>query len=201
VTPLVLASGSPRRRALLEALGIPLTVRVSDADETLEGDPIDVAVGNARLKRDRVAGTLDTPGLVIAADTIVVLDGEILGKPHDLDEARALLRRLSGRTNRVITGIAVVDTSRDAGAEAHEVTEVTFRKLRYEDIDRFVEVVRPLDRAGAYTSDGPGSLLVASYNGCYHNVLGLPVPRLDELLRSIGDGLFERMHGPDTRFL
>ena len=199
--PIVLASASPRRRALLEALGIDLSVQVSDVSESLDGIPHEVVRQNAAAKRDDVSCGLSHPAMVIAADTIVVLEGQIMGKPADLDEARAMLMRLSGKTHEVLTGVAIVNTDTGGKAEGVERTEVTFRALTEEHIVRFVEAVRPLDRAGAYTVDGPGSLLVTRYGGCYQNVLGLPIVLLDTLLGQLGDGLFDRMRVDSVRFL
>jgi septum formation protein len=101
----------------------------------------------------------------------------------------------------VVTGVAVADTGSGAAAEGSETTHVRFRDLSDEEIGHFVHAVNPVDRAGAYTVDGPGSLLVASYDGCYQNVLGLPIVRLDFLLRSIGHSLFDIMDGPRSTFL
>lgn len=199
--PVVLASASPRRKALLNNLGIDVQVRVSEIQESCEGTPEDVVLRNARDKRDDVASTLSEAALVVAADTIVVLKNRILGKPGGLDEARAMLASLSGETHRVLTGVAVVDTDSRKHAEGIEITEVTFRDLAPWEIDRFVDAIHPLDRAGAYTVDGPGSLLVESYSGCYQNVLGLPIVRLNRLLREIGDDLFARMDSTRARFL
>ena len=199
--PAVLASASPRRRALLEALGIEVDVQPSAIDETLDGAPAEVALNNALAKRDDIARKLNGPAIVIAADTIVVLQNEIMGKPSDLNEARRMLARLSGDTHEVLTGVAVANTQSGQQADGLETTSVTFRALSPEDIDRFVETVRPLDRAGAYTVDGPGTLLVTRYEGCYQNVLGLPIVLLDSLLRQVGDGLSARVRGDKTRFL
>lgn len=199
--PIVLASASPRRRALLNALGIDIEVRVSDALETLEGDPREVVSVNAAAKRDDIAHRLTSAALVIAADTIVVLDTAIMGKPADLSEARAMLEVLSGKTHTVMTGVAVVNTETGESAEGVESTDVTFRDLSAAEIATFVEAVQPLDRAGAYTVDGPGSLLVIRYDGCYQNVLGLPIVLLDTLLRDLGDGLFPRVQPASARFL
>jgi septum formation protein len=201
VTRIVLASASPRRRSLLEALGAAIEVMPSGAAETAAGSPAAVVEENARIKRDDVASNLDGDALVIAADTLVFLGDEPLGKPATLDEARAMLRLLSGNTHRVITGVAVRNTATNGQASGHEVTEVTFRDLAGAEIDRFVEVVEPLDRAGAYTVDGPGSLLVARYEGCYQNVLGLPMVRLDEVLRTIGVSLFDLVDKDGAAFL
>lgn len=199
--PIVLASASPRRRALLEALGIPVDVRPSHADEMLAGEPETVALDNAVVKRDAAAAVLEYPAVVIAADTIVVVGERILGKPRDHAEARAMLTELSNREHRVITGVAVVNTETGRSAAGVETTRVTFRDLTAEQIGRFVEAVNPVDRAGAYTVDGPGTLIVARYDGCYQNVLGLPIPRLEALLEEIGDSLFARMDAKTARFL
>ena len=139
--------------------------------------------------------------MVIGADTIVVLEGQIMGKPADLDEALAMLTRLSGKTHEVLTGVAVINTETGGKVAGVERTEVTFRALTEDHIARFVDAVRPLDRAGAYTVDGPGSLLVTRYDGCYQNVLGLPIVLLDTLLAELGDGLFDRMRADAARFL
>jgi septum formation protein len=198
----VLASASPRRRALLEALGLAVEVIVSDAPEVDTGAvPAAIVEANACAKRDAVAARLDRPALVIAADTLVFLDEHVLSKPADKAEARAMLRRLSGNTHQVVSGVAVVDTAAGRGIVGSETTDVTFRTLTDGEIDRFVEAVNPVDRAGAYTVDGPGSLIVARYDGCYQNVLGLPVVRLDKLLRGIGHSLFDLMNPERARFL
>lgn len=199
---IVLASGSPRRRALLAALGIAIDVVPSGALEIDEGEsPSAIVIENAKRKRDDVAARTAPPAIVIAADTLVFLDGHVLSKPAGLDDARAMLRRLSGRTHDVITGIAIADMNSGRHAEAHERTGVTFCNLTDAEIDHFVHAVKPLDRAGAYTVDGPGSLLVARYDGCYQNVLGLPMVRLQRLLLELGHDLFEMMDGPRSVFL
>lgn len=198
----VLASASNRRRALLAALGLSIEVIPSGADECDDAPPPGVTVRNARAKRDEVARRLKgPPAVIIAADTLVFLEGETLSKPADFAGARAMLTRLSGKTHEVITGLALCDTATGQAAEGYEVTEVTFRELSPGEIDNFVETVKPTDRAGGYTSDGPGSLLIAGYRGCYHNVLGLPVVRLDQLLRGLGLSLFEEMDRERALFL
>ncbi|MBI4560195.1 MAG: septum formation protein Maf [Candidatus Hydrogenedentes bacterium] len=201
MTRLVLASASPRRRALLAALGLTFQVVHSDVVEILSGDPAGATITNARAKRDVAASRTSAPAVVLGADTLVVANDEILGKPKDLDEARRMLARLSGNTHRVVTGLSLIDTESGLGAEGSEVTRVTFRTLADHEIKRFVSVVKPLDRAGAYTVDGPGSLLVERYEGCYLNVLGLPIVKLDNLLRTIGYSLFTLMNAERSRFL
>lgn len=202
MTPrIVLASASPRRRALLAALGLELDIVPSNAEETFEGAPAEMVVLNARIKRDEVLPRVDGPALVIAADTLVFLDEHVLGKPRDLVHAADMIRRLAGRTHQVMTGIAVTDTASGRTAEGYDTTDVTFRPLTDHEIDRFVHAVRPTDRAGAYTVDGPGSLIVERYEGCYQNVLGLPIVRLDQLLRPLGYSLFDLMHPARSIFL
>jgi len=207
VIRVVLASASPRRRALLSALGLSFDIVTSDVEDSPEFQspegvaPSDLVKAHARAKRDDVVARLHSPALVIAADTLVFLDDHILGKPGDAHEARDMLRALSGRTHQVITGIAVADTTTGRHAEGFETTEVTFRPLAYQEIECFVNAVNPVDRAGAYTVDGPGSLLVARYDGCYQNVLGLPIVRLDLLLREIGHDLFAMVDPARCAFL
>lgn len=198
---LVLASQSPRRRALLSALGLTFDVVISGVDEHFEGTPEEMVISNARLKRDDVAAKLNETAVIIAADTLVFLEEHVLGKPADAGEARRMLARLSGNTHQVLTGLSLVDTGSGRTAEGFEATDVTFRALTPDEIERFVAAVNPVDRAGAYTVDGPGSLLVARYDGCYQNVLGLPIVRLDGLLRQLGYSLFEMMDAAGCRFL
>ena len=201
MTRIVLASASPRRKALLSALGLRFEVMVSNAEESLEGDPETMVTANARAKRDDIAARLESPAVVIAADTLVFLRNRVLGKPADAAEARAMLAALSGNTHQVLTGLSLVDTATGKTAEGCECTDVTFRDLSPEEIDRFVEAVNPVDRAGAYTADGPGSLLIARYDGCYQNVLGLPIVRLDGLLRGLSLSLFALMDVSRCTFL
>lgn len=199
---LILASASPRRRALLAALGVDFEVITSEAPEVDAGEvPAAIVEANARAKRDAVARSLTEPAVVIGADTLVFLDEHVLTKPRDAEEARSMLRRLSGNTHQVVTGLAIVNTATGAHIEGAETTDVTFRTLSEAEIARFVAIVNPLDRAGAYTVDGPGSLLVARYDGCYQNVLGFPMVKLDKLLRQIGVNLFDRMDPARAVFL
>mgnify|MGYP000664494932 CR=1 FL=1 len=197
----VLASGSPRRKALLEDLGLDIDVRVSDADEIDHLGPEAVVLHNAGLKCDAVAQDASDDEVIIAADTIVVLGKQILGKPKSLDEAKSMLRNLSGNTHCVMTGVAVRGEVNRPNSVGVEITEVTFCPLSEKDIDTFVHTVQPLDRAGAYTVDGPGGLLVAGYNGCYYNVLGLPLVRLQAILHHFDIDLFNAMDPEKTRFL
>jgi septum formation protein len=205
LTRLILASGSPRRRGLLSSLGASFDVMTVEAEEAYEGEPAPLVMDNALAKAEAGAARAREreeaqPWLVLGADTLVFLDEHVLPKPASLEEARSMLAMLSGRTHQVLTGLAAV-SSEGEKRQAHEATEVTFRELSPEEIDRFIEVVRPLDRAGAYTAEGPGSLLIQGFRGCYHNVLGLPLVRLDALLRQFGLSLFDRLDASRAKYL
>jgi septum formation protein len=181
--PLVLASASPRRAALLAQLGLAFTVRPSGADETWPGH---LAPGPAveEIARRKGAAVAAPPGaLVLASDTVVVLDGDVLGKPADDHEAAAMLRRLSGRTHEVYTGLALRHGTREA--TAHACTRVTFADLSAAEIGAYVATGSPLDKAGAYgIQDDLGALLVERINGEYTNVVGLPLRTLYTTLRT-----------------
>lgn len=190
---LILASGSPRRAELLTQAGIAFRVIVSDADEIAVSDmpPAEVAMHNARAKACAVAGTLDYEATIIGADTIVVLDGHIFGKPTDAEDAARMLHELSGRTHQVITGVCIAKACADRhGSPAQrcssqtfaEVTDVTFRNLATEEIVAYVATGEPLDKAGAYGIQGKGGQLVDHIDGDYDNVVGLPVARLQRAL-------------------
>lgn len=183
---LILASSSPRRIELLRRLGLGFEV-VKPLWETrvIDDDPVEVAELTALEKARAVAGGF-TEGLVIGADTIVVIDDEILGKPRDEEEARLFLRKLSGRVHRVITGIAVVDAGRGREEVDHEVTEVKFKELSEEEIELYIASGEPFDKAGGYGIQGLGSLFVEWIKGDYFNVVGLPIYRLSLLLRRFG---------------
>ena len=170
--PLVLASASPRRCDLLARVGLAFTVRPTDADETWPDLDLGPAAEAVALRKARA---LDAPGaLVLAADTVVALDGDVLGKPPTPEAARRTLRRLSGRTHRVATGLALRHGGREA--TAHAVTAVTFGDLSDAEIAAYVATGSPLDKAGAYgIQDDVGALLVERIDGDYTNVVGLPL--------------------------
>ena len=186
---LILASQSPRRRELLSLLKIPFEVCVSQADETMEpGAPPEQQV--ALVSRRKAEATpRQEDQVVIAADTIVVCDGSVMGKPHCREEACRMLERLSGRTHQVMTGLTVL-----WGNQCHtctEITDVTFRSLSRQEIDRYVDSGEPMDKAGAYGIQGGAALFAEKLSGDYYNVVGLPVCRLVQMLRSFVPELME----------
>ncbi len=172
---LILASASPQRRALLAQVGVPFTVRAADVEEDAAGEPAAVAEGNARRK------ALAAPGeLVLGADTVVAVDGDVLGKPRDAAQARKYLGRLAGRTHEVLGGMALAEHGRIVHASV-DVTRVTFRAVGAEALDAYVGTGEWEGRAGGYAIQAGGAALVARVEGDYANVVGLPLARLLDL--------------------
>jgi septum formation protein len=181
----ILASASPRRRELLALVGIAHDVRPAAIDESLR--PGETPMGHAeRLARAkaRAVAEREPDAVVIAADTIVVVDGDILGKPRGVEEAAEMLRRLSARTHTVYTATAVARGARTESAV--ETVTVTFRALTGEEIDQYVATGEPLDKAGAYGIQGYGATIVERVEGDYFSVMGLGLRRLVELLARVG---------------
>ena len=178
---LILASASPRRAAILTALGLPFRVVVPSVDESLlpgeGGAP--AAERLARAKAESVAGAAELP--VLAADTLVLCDEQVLGKPASAEEAARMLRTLSGRSHEVVTGVCVARAGRLWSGV--ETTVVTFAPMAEAEIAWYVGTGEPLDKAGAYHVDGRGALFVSSVSGSPSNVAGLPVPLLLRLAR------------------
>ncbi|HCW51718.1 MAG TPA: septum formation protein Maf [Clostridiales bacterium] len=193
---LVLASASPRRKDLLTGLGVPFEVRPSRAPEDEPGRVPPAEAGGlalrlARRKAEAVAAELaGAPDvLVIGADTLVVLPDRILGKPASPEEAAAMLRALSGREHRVVTAVVVAEPATGRVEEGVEETKVFFRRLGPEDVRSYLATDEPFDKAGAYAIQGVGALLVERVEGCYFNVVGLPLGRLAEVLGRFGVNL------------
>ena len=178
---LILASASPRRQELLKLFGIPFTVKVADIDETMDPSkaPFDEVGRVSRLKA--LAIPREPEDVVIAADTIVVCCGRVLGKPHSGAEAHEMLRLLSGRDHQVMTGCTIL--CGDRCETFAEVTDLHFRDLGEEEIARYVHSGEPMDKAGAYGIQGGAALFCQRMVGDYYNVMGLPVCRLWEVLR------------------
>lgn len=177
---IILASNSPRRRELLAGLDLDFEVKVikgidESYPETMAPDK--VAQYIAAKKADAYVPAIHEDDLVITADTVVIVDNDILGKPHDESEAKAMLRRISGRSHQVVTGVCLV--TKDKRREFSVSTDVTFRSLSESEIDYYVSHYRPFDKAGAYgIQEWIGYVGVTGLNGSYFNVMGLPVQRI-----------------------
>ena len=186
---LILASASPRRKELLSLFHIPFVIRVADIDETMDstGSAAEEVARVSSLKAAAVEREADD--VVIAADTIVVCEGKVLGKPHSPEAARDMLRLLSGRDHQVMTGCTIL-----RGEQAVSFTEVTdlhFRPLSDREIDRYVASGEPMDKAGSYGIQGGAALFCERMVGDYYNVMGLPVCRLWEVLRKLVPEIME----------
>ena len=186
---LILASQSPRRKELMGLFHVPFTVRAADIDESMDAHrrPCDEV---ARVSRLKAEATPREPGdVVVAADTIVVCNGQVLGKPRNEAEAIAMLRLLSGRDHQVMTGMTVLTGSE---AVTHtEVTDIHFRPLTDKEIENYVRSGEPMDKAGAYAIQGGAALFCEKMDGDYYNVVGLPVCRLGQILRRLAPALLE----------
>jgi septum formation protein len=184
---LILASGSPRRRELLGRLGVPFRVVVSNVTEVADPalTPEEQTVALARRKARAVANRLDS-GNVLGADTIVVLDGALLGKPRDAADAARMLRALSGQNHRVFTGMVLVDAGSGEERISAVSTTVRFRTLRDDEIAEYIASAEPHDKAGAYAIQGLGAELVAGFDGCFSNVVGLPLCETARVLQEAG---------------
>lgn len=171
---IVLASQSPRRRALLEQIGIRFSVRVADVDESqLAGEPVtDYVVRLAESKAAAVCTGLDSPVPVLGADTVVVVDGSALGKPSNRDDASKMLTQLSGRSHEVLTAVAVADGRRKV---VLNTTRVWFRDISVAECDAYVRTEEPMDKAGAYAIQGFAAVFVSRIDGSYSGVMGLPL--------------------------
>lgn len=172
---LILASKSPRRQELLKFITTDFTVKSADADETLPKGitPSDAVVTLSKIKALPLKNSND---IIIGADTVVSIDGEILGKPKNKQNAEDMLKRLSGKTHSVFTGITIIKGEKETSF--YEETKVTFHPLTDEEIKKYIQTEEPMDKAGAYGIQGYGSLLVKKIDGDYFNVVGLPVSRL-----------------------
>ena len=182
---LVLASGSPRRREILTGLGVDFSVRPPDVDESiLPGEGPEEHV--QRLAQDKAEARAEADELVLAADTVVLIDGEILGKPHHPEQAKSMLRQLAGRRHTVLSGVALRDGSRGQSVHGITHTGVAIARLTDEEIDWYVDTGEPLDKAGAYAIQDLGALFVEEVEGNYTNVVGLPIPLTRSLFSQLG---------------
>src|SRR5215470_16264576 len=185
---LILASGSARRAEILRSAGLPFTVVSSAVDETpVPGEsPKKMVQRLALAKAELVAARVVGPAIVIAADTVVTLDGAMFGKPRTTEDARQMLEKLSGRTHSVITGVALIRLPDVERAEFQEITQVQFAALDEEEIVRYLSSGEPFDKAGAYAIQGRAGRYIPRIEGCYYNVVGLPLARLCSALVELG---------------
>ena len=186
----ILASQSPRRREILENLGVDFRVVVAETDESSDlRDPCRLVEILARRKGEAVLHTLEQAGedlsdtVIIASDTVVATEDEILGKPRDAEDAARMLRMLEGKRHRVISGVFLAGQGKSA--TAHEVTQVEFDPLSEEEIAAYISATNPYDKAGAYAIQGKASAFIKGIHGCYFNVVGLPVHCLNALHRRL----------------
>lgn len=179
----ILASQSPRRKELMGLFQIPFTVRVADIDEAMDPEkPVYDEV--ARVSSQKAAAVQATPAdVVIAADTVVVCEGKVLGKPRDEEDAAAMLRLLSGRDHQVMTGMTVLHRGKTVCCT--EVTEIHFKQLTDREIRAYIKTGEPMDKAGAYGIQGGAALFVERICGDYFNVVGLPVCKLGKILKEV----------------
>lgn len=180
---LILASASPRRAELLRQAGIPFSIEIPDITEEINGNmsPQETVTDLALKKALAVSSRLGE-GFILAADTIVLHRGEVLGKPLDREDARQMLHRLSGNEHEVLTGLALVDASSGKQESGFSLTRVWLKPLIKSEIDAYVATGEPLDKAGAYGIQGRAALFVEKIEGCYFNVVGLPLSLLYDLM-------------------
>jgi septum formation protein len=183
----VLASGSPRRRQLLSEAGYEFEVVTAPVEE-FSHDWLSIrelTIWNAARKGAAVSG-LAVDAVVLAADTLVAIDGKVLGKPRDLEDAVRMLRQLSGRAHEVWTAVRIVDPARRRWQNLHEMSRVHFRKLNVRAIRKYLAKIDPLDKAGAYAAQGHGRDIIDKIDGSYTNVVGLPMEKTSRALRAFG---------------
>lgn len=185
---IVLASASPRRKKLLSQIGLNFIVESSNIDEQFdkESSDFDSLVKDLAYKKAKNVARNYTDGIIIGADTIVAIEGSILGKPNSEYEAKMMLKKLSGKWHSVFTGVAVIDLDSKVILTDFVESKVKFKKLSRSEIDNYVKTGEPFDKAGAYGIQGKGALLVEKINGCYYNIVGLPVSKLGKMLSKIG---------------
>lgn len=192
-----LASSSPRRQELVRMLQLPVHIYPSNTDETIKpGTPPkhiveELSLRKAAAAREQILAESEfaPDGIVLGSDTIVVLNDRILGKPIDSTHAYEMLYALQGHTHEVLTGIALLDLQTEHSIIKHRITKVTMKQLTPSQIDRYIATGEPLDKAGSYGIQGIGATLIDSIDGCYFNVVGLPISLLSDMLGEMGMGI------------
>lgn len=196
---IILASSSPRRKELLQLIHLPFTVHPSDVDENIsEPLPPNKMVEELAYRKAADIAKNYHEGIVIGADTIVVLDDEILGKPKNVDDAFAMLTRLQGRTHEVYSGIAIIDAATEKNKVTHQKTKVVMKPLTEEEITLYINTKEPMDKAGSYGIQGIGAMLIEGIEGDYFNVVGLPVSLLTQELQHFGIHIMKQYVHPKS---
>ncbi|MFC1646279.1 Maf family protein [Candidatus Omnitrophota bacterium] len=184
---IILASKSKRRSKILKECGIPHKVAISNVREKMDhkrGAKFNV-LHNARIKAEKIAGKY-TDGFVIGADTVVLLGKRLIGKPKTKREARLLLKAFSAKTILVYTGLCVIDAKRGKSASGVDVSKVHVKKLSPGEMDKFIKIAGPADKAGGFSIEGPGAFIFDDIEGSFYNVLGLPMMKLNSLFKKLG---------------
>ncbi|HIH23455.1 TPA: septum formation inhibitor Maf [Candidatus Woesearchaeota archaeon] len=186
-TRIILASTSPRRKMLLEQIGLEFEIIPGDYEEdmTLPLPPHKLVMTLAKGKAMSVARKQKS-GIIVAVDTVVALGEKVLGKPKNAADAKRMLKSLSGKTNVVYSGMCVIDAKTGKTLQDYEETMIVFRRLTTAEIDAYVATGEPLDKAGAYAMQGIAALFIERVEGCYSNVIGLPLPKLAKMLAKFG---------------
>ncbi len=183
---IILASQSPRRKFLLEQLGLNFDIKIPTFEENIEGEKFsrNLIESLAFQKAKSVSENIQEEALIIAADTVVVLGSKILGKPKDEADAENMLKQLSNREHKVITAVAIIDKYEEKTLINSTISKVKFRKITEREIKEYIKTGEPMDKAGAYGIQAYGSLFVEKIEGCYNNIVGLPLNLLGEMLKS-----------------
>jgi len=185
---IILASQSPRRKWLLEQIGLDFEIITSNFDENIEGKKFSrkLIESLAYQKAKDVSERTENEALIIAADTVVILGSNILGKPKDEADAKNMLKQLSNRVHKVITAVAIIDKYEEKTLINSTISKVKFKKLTEREIEDYIKTGEPMDKAGSYGIQAYGSLFVEKVDGCYNNIVGLPLNLLGEMLKSFG---------------
>ncbi|MGD9580955.1 MAG: nucleoside triphosphate pyrophosphatase [Vampirovibrionia bacterium] len=185
---LILASASPRRKELLKNLGYEFEIIPADIEETIDNSkiPEEIVKELSFQKAEHIAKKVSEPSVIIGSDTIVVINNKILGKPIDEKDAFNMLQELSGKVHQVISGIAIIDNKTNKTFIDCVSSDVYFRELSKEEIIKYIETKEPMDKAGAYAIQGIASIFIEKIEGCYNNIVGLPVFTVAKALKDFG---------------
>lgn len=184
---IILASGSEARKRLLEKIKLDFEIQPSDYEEIMTPDtpPEELAVELA-LGKARDVASKNTNAIIIAADSFVILDGEYLGKPHCVEEARAMLRKISGKKQSFVTGMAIIDTDSDKTFTDFEISEIWVKEISNEEIEDYIKTEEPFSKAGGYAIQEIGSIFIEKVQGSYTSIVGLPIDKVYKILKELG---------------